>query len=351
MTISFGNNQGAGSNIVFVHLNSKVPRYLILNIKSVIRRFPSHKIYLITNSKKFQINLKGLESFTYKHDNFWFEAEEFLSHPREFRSNFWLISLARFFAIAQFMKQIPGPVLHIESDVVISDDFPIAKFEGLTEYIAYPIVSQLRGIASTIYFSSPELAHKLALFCVNQARENGSTSDMLILRRFYDRFPEDVYLLPIGPSSQFAYHDTADIHFLNGIKKGLKYFNGIFDGSDIGVYYFGTDPRNRRGWSTLRSPIDFNYSRMETWKCNFNESRNFVEICHESSLIPVFSIHATCKKPGLFKYGKSTQILKTRTYQSLLPSKNEFIFDIFLRQAYESVRRRILIRDPKDFHA
>ena len=135
-------------NIVFVHLNTKVPRYLINNIKSTIEMFPEHQVHLIHNEVVSLPKIKLLKSYLYTKDAKWRNLEAILNHPKSFRGNFWFTSLARFLAISQFAKEFPGEIVHLESDVVISRDFPFEKFTNQRKGIAFPITSSKRGIAS-----------------------------------------------------------------------------------------------------------------------------------------------------------------------------------------------------------
>ena len=89
-------------NIVFVHLNTALPKYLILNIKAHIAKFPDHKITLIHNKEVKVPKIEKLETYLYSPDEEWNLLEQLYTHSKDFRGNFWLTSTARFFALQSY---------------------------------------------------------------------------------------------------------------------------------------------------------------------------------------------------------------------------------------------------------
>jgi hypothetical protein len=293
--------------IVFVHLNSKIPKYLKKNIESCLLNFPDVNTVLIHNEVHINIKVKGLELYRYVPDQQWEKLEKDLQHPKDFRDNFWLTSLARFFAITNFMQTHAESVLHVESDNFLSVDFPVERFEDLYQDYAFPIVSKDRAIASILYFKNARASKTLADFASDLAQENNWTSDMLVLRKFYDANSMNIQVLPTGLSQQTKFSNPVDPTVLASMNKGLDILGGVFDGSDIGVRFFGTDPRNRRGFSTIGAPVPENYSDGASWNLTMNKNRRFIDLEIEGArTAKVFSVHATCKEVRLFK--KNTQV-------------------------------------------
>ena len=126
--IRFGDNECRGSMpIVFVHLNGKIPRYLQINLKSTIQRFPKNQVVLIINENSTKTRIKGLSVYKYEEDSNWKILHNHLSHPKNFRNNFWMTSIARFFALEQLMlnykNEIIGSLIGISGFKSASGEF------------------------------------------------------------------------------------------------------------------------------------------------------------------------------------------------------------------------------------
>ena len=331
--------------IVFVHLNGKIPKYLRLNILSSIKRFPNNQVALIVNKKFNNYRINGLTVYEYEEDDNWIILEKLLSHPKDFRDNFWLISLARFFALEQFMLEYDNEFMHVESDVLLSNDFPFNSFSKLKEKIAYPVVSKERGVASTLYIKNLEIIRCLTNFTLEEAKLDSQTSDMIILRKFYDQFKSQVAVLPFGPAFKEYYKESIGLDLFSRIETSAAHFKGIFDGNDIGVYFLGTNPVNLRGRTILRKPIEFNFAKIENWTPTFNADRSFMDfkIQETSQVIPVYSIHATVKSNSLFSFNKQHKTIKLRVNQSQLPERTELNIPVFISQIINRIKKEFLI--------
>lgn len=339
-------------NIVFVHLNSKIPEFLKSNLECCLKHFPNSRIHLIHNLIEDNLQIHGVEMYRYVPRKDWRNLENNLNHPKDFRSNFWLTSLARFIAIADFMQEMPGPVIHIESDNILASDFPIEKFLKLESEYAFPIVSKKRGIASLVYFKTAQSSRDLADFSLEQAKINPSTSDMLVLRNFYDLNKNRVQVLPTGLSMQISFKTPIDNDVLKSMNRGMELLGGVFDGSDLGVFFLGTDPRNRRGLSIVGIPVPENYSDTQNWKLTPNTNRKFVDLCVDNSTAKVFSLHATCKRVKLFRSESQCERLENFLKKSSNGQRTICYIDVFLSALLNSFVKRYKLsinRICKDF--
>jgi len=296
--------------IVFVHLNSPIPFYLRFNIISTIKKFPSAKVVLIHNIKGPKKIHTHLEQFKYEPGETSKSIESLLQHPRNFRSNFWFSAIQRFDALRMYMEKFNEPIVHLESDVIISKDFPLKKFLDTDKKIAFPIVANNRGVASSVFIKDLETSENLVRAAKDSCLVNAHTTDMEILADFFENNQDKTMSLAFGPESIDAYHDNFKIES-NALS--TQTFKGIFDGNDIGVYLFGTDPRNARGISFMRTSIPGNYSKVDTWEFSFDNRRKFINLEFNGSIIPLYSVHATSKQLALFHH--ATQNLYIRKYQ------------------------------------
>ena len=116
--------------IVFVHFGSSVPKYLMRNIERTCDFFPETTVTLITDiSSKIGIKKSNFQKYIFEMNEDYVNLNQFLSHPKNFRNNFWFTSLARIFVLCDYTIARNIQILHIESDVLISSDFPLNQFK------------------------------------------------------------------------------------------------------------------------------------------------------------------------------------------------------------------------------
>ena len=262
----------------------------------------------------------------------------FLSHPKEFRFNFWHSSIARFAYLHSYQKEIEKPILHIESDVILSKDFPIEAFED-TSKLAFPILSKYRGVASIFHSPNSESLRNFTEFIVTEAKKYPEITDMTALRLYFDSDSTLVELLPAGPVDKESYSRDIEEDIYMILRAQVEKFGGIFDGSDIGMYLFGTDPRNALGKTYLRKEIDTTYTIMSKMKFSYNTNRDFLDVESEGKLIPIFNLHMTCKDLRLFGDKSMRNILQK--YLSHNSYEEVFIKKIYCRMGFAKILRTI----------
>lgn len=329
-------------NIVFVHFKTKLPKHLILNLRRTVMLFPDHQVVLITDQNVSNLNIPRLVSFHFYESHEWLEIEGLLDHPRGFRGNFWFTSLGRFIALAYFAKYHNGPLVHIESDVIISSDFPFDAISKVEANFAYPVVSETQAIASCLFIKDEQSAQFLATFALESVRLNHSTTDMYVLHDLLTQHPAKVQILPSTPP-QREIVPAASQEFINKIAEGTQYFKGIFDGFDIGRYLFGDDPRNDRGFSVLRRQDPRSYVHARKLDFSITKEREFPYVKNGSSSesLPIFALHVHSKNLKFFK----TKMIASEVTKSVVNSKKRTkkIFSVksFLVCAVNAVRRRV----------
>lgn len=291
---------GENPTLVFVHLNSKIPTYLKLNLNATAKIFPDQKIVLIHNQDKLKIPNVKIATFQYHGSGKAKIIEKNLNHPREFRNNFWFSSIARFDALKSYIESSGESILHIESDVLLSPDFPISKFNNSEMRVSYPVVAPNRGVASTVYLSDLDSASRFIDFAVAYCSEKATATDMEILAEYALLNSNSVARLPFGPTAKSFYHPENLPINADELQDQLDFFGGIFDGNDIGVYLFGSDPRNNRGLAMVGKPIPGNFADIKKWKIEYDTLRKFASINEGEISIPVYSLHATSKELFIF---------------------------------------------------
>lgn len=331
-----------GMQIVFAHFYSRLPKHLVLNLKRAISLFPDHQVCLITDQDTRHLQSFNLKIAKYNPSSSWQEIETILNHPVDFRNNFWFVSLARFIAIAEFSKNSPAPILHVESDVLLAPDFPFHSLSKLEQDYAFPVVSNDLAIASCLYFKSSLAAQTLASFTIKSVNFNTSTTDMHILKNFINDFGGKIQILPSGPYQPSAFKN-ADIEFLKQIKSSISYFDGIFDGFDIGRFLFGDDPRNNRGLSVLRRNDSRTYLDASKIDLLMTKNREFPSVKNISdfTVLPIYSLHIHSKKLNIFREKYTNKLINRAVSKSKNKSRTIFSFSVFLKSLFAALLRRI----------
>jgi hypothetical protein len=319
-----------------VHLNTKIPKYLKRNLVKLSKDFPEHQVVLVSNLKQKRIPNVLFKQYSEPIQSIEINAN--LSHPKNFRANFWHSSIARFAYLLKHQTETGIPFLHVESDVILAKDFPI-ELVGKNSNLAYPILSKYRGVASVFFSQGAEVLSHYVNFIVTEVRKDHEITDMTALRKYYDLNPERVSVLPAGPATISAYEPEIQKDLFATIESEIKRYEGVFDGSDIGMYLFGTDPRNKLGHSILREEIATTYTRMSEMQFTYNAARDFLDVKNSGEWIPVYNLHMTCKDTKLF----STNEMQD-TFLKYLKHKNRteiFISKVYLQMALAKLLRVI----------
>ena len=175
---------------------------------------------------------------------------------------------------------------------------------------------------------------------MNESQIDHEITDMTALRKYYDSDPRRITILPAGPANLFSYENEVLQDIYNQIKSGLEQYGGVFDGSDIGMYLFGTDPRNLRGKTILRQEISSTYTRMSQMNFKFNPLREFLDVESQGKWIPVYNIHMTCKDKKLFS-SKNFDKRMTK-YLSHESHTTKFLPAVYVRMAFAKMKKTIL---------
>jgi hypothetical protein len=314
----------------------------LLNLRRTSILFPGHEIFFITNVNLNKTSINNVNIVRYTPNSDWHILNKNLKHSKTFRNNFWLTSTARFLALEYLSRQI-GEILHIESDVIISEDFPFTKFTNSKFDFLFPVVSKTNAIASCLYLKDSNSAKLLAQKTLEESKRNNYTTDMYILSELSRNREVNFAPLPTAPSK---YYDKAinDESFLKKSDQSLLYFGGVFDGFDLGRYLFGDDPRNKRGIKILRDNDPRTYLNVRSLNLISKPGRDFPFIS-ESELNqewPIYSLHIHSKNSNLFRFYKSQAIINKALKESKLTSKKVFVFSVFLSSLFGALKRRII---------
>jgi len=333
--------------IVFVHFGKTLPKFLFLNISRTLKQFPQHEVVLITNPEcRIRYKLK-VKLFLYEINDDTRELLEIMNHPRNFRNNFWFNTVLRFFAIEALQKYQEQEIIHVESDVILSRDFPFKHFVNFEKSMAFPLVSRERGIASIVYFKDLNVVSRFNNFIASSIHSDPSTTDMIILRKFYEINPEDVQILPTLPIAKIDSFSIIEPEIQILFNNAYEMFQGVFDGADSGIYLAGIDPRNNRGRRIIRHKIPNNYVQIENLNFVFDEERQFISLLFQKddSQIPIYNLHIHSKDVRYFN-DRFNKLINRRIKFCNLEADTEFVFTVFINAALKSLIRRFLVVFP-----
>lgn len=239
----------------------------------------------------------------------WPTAFEITDRRINFRDNFWFATKARLFLIPKLMEYFKlEKVLHIENDVWIHPEFPFQLLNNLRHSLAYPRVDEFRGVASILLINGESGGKLLTDACIRWP----DMTDMQILGQLWVN-QQDVYALP----STFG----------NG---NNVLDNWIFDGAKIGMYLFGSDPKNTLGvikrfkkspMGDLDSPLGIQSYKETVWLIN------------QGTFKRVANLHLHSKTVGMYSKNwlliLNRQLTKNRMNLSYSFSPHAFLFSIY----------------------
>lgn len=238
--------------LCLIHLGPQSPAHLWENTDYLQRTFSGHKLSLVLNDDKLILRAKGLGYNVFRYEplsevNRIFELLA-NSYDHDFRQGFWRYSLERVFALIQFHQSNPGPLLHLESDVLITTDFPFNKFVELNK-IAWQSLNDEADVAALLY--SPSFKNSLVLYSrlVSELQGNPNHTDMTVLAALRKKYPGDFETLPSGINCERNVFNSYPKKVISRVTEMGDRFSGYFDPAALGMWNFGQDPRNHFGFS------------------------------------------------------------------------------------------------------
>jgi hypothetical protein len=153
---------------------------------------------------------------------------------------------------------------------------------------------------------------------------------MEILAKFFEKNQDIAISLAFGPENIHAYNEN---FLMRRVLSSFEMFNGIFDGNDIGVYLFGTNPRNTRGVSYVRTSIQGNYARVNKWNFKFDNLRKFINLEFGGEENQIYSVHATSKQLTLFHHITQDYVIRMHLRKKMHAGDRKFFPFVTLTMA------------------
>lgn len=241
------------------------------------------------------------------------DAFRSLKHPVEFRDGFWIYTLQRLFALTQYHLANPvKSILHVESDVSLSFNFPFLKLIA-ENHIHWTPFNDERDVASLLYLPSQNETTWLEEEFLRNLSLKEDYTDMTILRSVSRQHPSRIKYFPVieSPVSQLLRNNPGQ-DFLVRASDQYKIFHGLFDAAPIGMWLTGQDPKNHRGRVIKFKAIDESDLNPIYLKGSLDVNG---EALLYNGTIPIYNLHIHSKDKKFFTY-KRTKLLRKLIQES-----------------------------------
>jgi hypothetical protein len=245
------------------------------------------KIILICDLKilKKKKIIKKIKTFDYKEFDLNIEIN-LNKQIKKFRSGFWLKTIERYFILLNFVKFYNiREFYHAELDNVFSNLNDLhKKLNTIGKYFYLTTVNlNKQAFGSVIYINQVKILENFCTF-IKKKLEKKFYNDMELLYLFAKKNINEIKYLP-------TFLGIKNKSYVN-----YKDLNGIFDNLNLGVYIFGTDPRNHARPIYNRENL-YQNKKMENILKNstFNIIKKNFLLTLENKKLNVFNIHIHSK--------------------------------------------------------
>jgi hypothetical protein len=283
----------------------------------------------------------GISTFRYRHQA---SGESHAESKRDegFRSGFWLHTTRRFAALESYQKENDGPILHVESDVVILDRFNMESLNHCPTSIAYPLLSPSLGVGALVYLRRSSDSRKLATWMGAHGSSSIADNDMNRLAQVSRTRSSEVTILPTAPTmASMLFRESAEDDFRIRVSENSGIFGGIFDGATLGQYLSGLDPRNDLGrrWLSV-APSDH---LIDPGGVTFEAEEGDLWILEPGveDHTPILNLHIHSKDVRMFDASKRARLLARRASEAARPVRAEMDYWAFRQSVIERLRQKM----------
>lgn len=288
--------------LLYVHIGSSYPEYLLKNIERTRNLFKNTKIALVGDKSPNQSWLQENNIYFKKHEiNTLFDKEfSFGEFEEQFRSGYWRFTLERLLSIEEYHYDFPDEkLIHLESDVIIFPNFPFEDIDSMSK-VTWMSHSLAADIATLVFSPNWEASKVFSKHLIKEYSINGG-SDMDVLLRVRKKNREYAIFPTINKETlELANSLNKNSYESEGYK--LQQLPGIFDAAGIGMWIAGYDPRNKFGFTIIhtRELIDGGILFVDPSKMKFYlsyEGNLFVNA--KGMNIPIYNLHVHSKDKDL----------------------------------------------------
>ena len=324
-----------------VYLGDELPRYLLSNLRYLKKTFPTEKFVFISDNECSlkRVSELGVKVWKFENLNTYQEKyQKYLIHDPEFRSNFWFHTLARFFAIHEYMSFADdSPHLHLEADNFLFPNFPFNFFRKLESPIAFPLESSSMGVASLLYLRNPNSAEQLVEFSVREILSNPKGTDMTILGKIAISQDINSFKLRTIPRPLKNALRTLQNSDLFTVENNS---GGVFDAITHGQFLLGIDARNFRGKRKIYTS-EINHE-LNARLLEYGLSRDgYLYLLDEKQKWPIYNLHNHAKDLRIYSSRSRNKLLYKRVSHNNGKPKAEIDLIAFFVVVLASLVRRL----------
>lgn len=290
------------TTLLFVHIGSNYPEYLLKNIERTRGLFKNNKIALVGDKSPNRNWLQENDIYFKKHEvNALFEKEfSFAEFEEQFRSGYWRFTLERLLSIEEYHQDFPDEeLIHLESDVIIFPNFPFEIINSMYK-VAWMSHSVAADIATMVFSPNWQASKVFSQHLIQEYSSNGG-SDMDVLLRLRKKYREYA-IFPTMNKKTLDLINSLNNNSFKPENSELQQLPGIFDAAGIGMWVAGFDPRNKFGFTIIhtRELIDGGILFVDPSRMNFHLSHQgnlFVNV--NGGNIPIYNLHIHSKDKDL----------------------------------------------------
>jgi hypothetical protein len=291
------------NTVYFVYSGDSFPKYALASIK-LAKEFSGMKVHILTNEKNrkliqlLSVNFTAIEDF---YDDSYFQiAKTKVLFDKNFRDNFWLKTVERFFILYQFVKlKKINSFFHAELDQLLfgANELVLNIEKTKKSGIFFPFHSHDMAIASVFYCNN---INSLSSMLNTAVYGDAYTSDMTLMASWAKNNPGLAFSLPTMATKIIGPNIATPQNVLELSPKDLC---GVVDAAQVGQWVGGIDPLNIPITETPKTKFvypsgQYLLSKEQLEKFNFqiNFQENKLNIIYNNKIkTRIFNLHIHSK--------------------------------------------------------
>jgi hypothetical protein len=291
------------NKVYFVYSGSSLPRYALASIK-LAKEFSGMEIHILTNEKNRKliklpsINFTAIEDFY--NDSYFQNVKKKVLFSKNFRDNFWLKTIERFFILREFVtfKKISS-FFHAELDQLLfgTNELVLNIEKTKKSGIFFPFHSHNSACASIFYCNN---INSFSSMLNAAAYGDAYLNDMDLIASWAKNNPDLAISLPTMAAKIIGPNIATPQNVLELSPMNLC---GVVDASQVGQWVAGIDPRNIPITETPKNkfvapPGECLLSKEQLDKFNFqiNFQENRLDIVYDNKIkTRIFNLHIHSK--------------------------------------------------------
>jgi hypothetical protein len=282
--------------VIVIHLGKTIPDYVLINLENLAKIFDKKVLFISDNQRALdEADRRGISTYSHINESSYSNFEVIIKNTDKLLK----ASILRFQILKEVIEKLQCPIIYLESDVLVFENFPLSDFEKIKNDLAYPVVSNGAGIASVFYVKNYGACKKLIDFFVSELSNDGFLTDMDLLWRYKILYSERVFVLPTTLEQLYSDSESPDIKVLSEMKLKMDFFPGIFDSATWGQFLTGEHEVNSLGFRPIFHQQRHHFVQPWSHKIELN-SKGLIEVSLHDEKVPLYCLHVHSKDLSYF---------------------------------------------------